>query len=86
MGFGFLIWSFGMSDSLLFNLDKTQLSNLSDLIRDGMDHVDNGVLNLKPHEREAEGYSEADVEDASAKFVLGNALLEDIAVLMERSN
>jgi hypothetical protein len=71
-----------LPEGLLANLDKTQLSNLSDLIRSGMDNADGNILNLKPHEREAEGYIQADVDDANAKFALGNALLEDIAALM----
>ncbi|RCW64006.1 hypothetical protein DET61_11647 [Marinobacter nauticus] len=75
-----------MPDSLFHNMDKTQLSNLADLIRSGMDDLGNSVLSLKPHELAAEGYSQADVADAKDKFEFGNAVLVEILALMENKD
>ena len=69
--------------SLLNHYDKTQLSNITDLIRDGRENLDNKILALKPHELRAEGYSESDVEDAEAKSELADELLSEITALME---
>lgn len=69
--------------SLLNHFDKTQLSNITDLIRDGRENLDNKILALKPHELRAEGYSESDVEDAEAKSELADELLIEITALME---
>lgn len=72
-----------MSTNPMDNLDKTQLSNLAELVRHGIDHLNENILALKPHQQEAEGYAKADIEEAQDKVDLGNAIVEDICERME---
>lgn len=74
-----------MSDKLIATLDKTQLSNLAELIRAGIDDVGEKVLSLSDSELRDDGFINADVEDAKAKVELGGAVIDEILVLMEHT-
>ena len=55
---------------------------MADLIRSGMEHLDENILSLKPHQQKAEGYLACDIADAEDKRELGASVLEDITSKM----
>lgn len=62
----------------LARLDKNGLSDLLGVIDAALQGLDTEVLNLKPDERKAEGYTQDDVESARHQFDVANDLREMI--------
>ena len=73
-----------MRAQLPTKFDKTQLSNLADLLRSGLDDIGENVLGQSKDALKRDGFVESDIEDAKAKCEFGEAVLDDIVALMER--
>lgn len=70
----------------LSRFDKSGLSDMLAIIDAAQQGLDNEILNLKPHERRGEGYSEDDYDQAVSIFELANSLREMLVRKMAASD